>query len=75
MVVSENGGELKTGCRQRGLFRFVREGNSPVASQDSDQVYVAEEMGGEPDSEGEARVKPQGQHRGMGLTKQSLGRV
>ena len=34
MAVSENGGELNRGCRQRGLFRFVREGNSPVASQD-----------------------------------------
>lgn len=30
---------------------------------------MAEEMGGEPDSEGEARVKPQGQHRDMGLDK------
>lgn len=30
---------------------------------------MAEEMGGEPDSEGEARVKPQGQQRGMGLDK------
>lgn len=30
---------------------------------------MAEEMGGEPDSEGEARVKPQGQHGDMRLDK------